>query len=124
MNNTSQHQDSTDIKDALHHYPRLHASPDFNRRVFDAIENAPRTPHLIDATLAALCDNLDRIFENHFLKLAATALLGMAISWGCCQLVFQSPHNASSYLHVMSSKVEATFNSGQSSILKGETGKF
>jgi len=110
MNNSSQYpcDDTTDIKDALQYYPRLHASPDFNRRVFDAMENATQSPHVIDATLVALCDKLDHIFENRLLKLATTALLGIAISWACCQLAFPPVHQTSIALQLLTANNTTT----------------
>jgi len=90
------HQPSTsEISDsarkAFQEYPRLRASADFNLRVLDAMEARQNRHSLLDETVAAFFDRADHIFENPILKLIGTALLGMALSWGCCWLAFQLP---------------------------------
>lgn len=108
MNNYP-NDDSTDIKNALRHYPQLHASPEFNRRVLDAMEKAAHSPHRIDAAWSAWCDRLDHLFENRLLKLISTALLGIAISWSCCQLAFHLPRKTPTSFQIIPHQETSSF---------------
>ena len=73
----------TDLQKALDEYPRITASPDFNKRVLAAL--AAKLAQ--QSKLELFCDNLDRIFERPILKLFGTALFAILLAWGGANLV-------------------------------------
>ncbi len=58
------------VRQAAQRYPRLHASPDFDRRVLDAVLQRTAQPE-------SLLDRLDAVFARPLLKLLGTSALGI-----------------------------------------------
>jgi len=83
--NTSREEWPAELQKALHEYPRIEASPDFNQRVLQALA----AKQAQQSKLEIFCDNLDRIFERPILKLLGTALFAILLAWGGSNLLLQ-----------------------------------
>ncbi|MEO6908786.1 MAG: hypothetical protein ABI210_12945 [Abditibacteriaceae bacterium] len=75
----------SDLQKALDEYPRITASPDFNKRVLAALA----AKQAKQSKLELFCDNLDRIFERPILKLLGTALFAILLAWGGSNVLLQ-----------------------------------
>lgn len=83
--NISREEWPAELQKAIHEYPRIEASPDFNQRVLQALA----AKQAQQSKLEIFCDNLDRIFERPILKLLATSLFAILLAWGGSNLLLQ-----------------------------------
>jgi len=81
--NTSREEWPAELQKAIHEYPRIEASPDFDQRVLQALA----AKQAQQSKLELFCDNLDRIFERPILKLLATSLFAILLAWGGANLI-------------------------------------
>lgn len=81
--NTSHEEWPAELQKAIHAYPHIEASPDFNQRVLQALAQKQAQ----QSKLELFCDNLDRIFERPILKLLATSLFAILLAWGGANLI-------------------------------------
>jgi len=85
MNHKSHEEWPEELQKAIHEYPRIEASPDFNQRVLQALA----AKQAQQSKLEIFCDNLDKIFERPILKLLATSLFAILLAWGGSNLLLQ-----------------------------------
>lgn len=83
MNHQTHEEWPKELQKAIHEYPRIEASPDFNQRVLQALA----AKQAQQSKLEIFCDNLDRIFERPILKLLATSLFAILLAWGGANLI-------------------------------------